>query len=382
MPERELSVRLLTPVSSATSGRGDSIQAVLTSSSIAQDGLRLPPGLLIRGAVLDAEKQSADHGRAVLRLGFDSWQDAFGQWHPLHARVVSVDNARETFESDGTILGIAPVRERPGRVEDLLLLAAFAHPLVLAMIVAGKFELCEHSRPEIEYGKGVDLTLAVSDPLGIPANLLPPSRPVGDEVPPSPELQALVHSLPLRTYSKLPSKPSDLTNLLFLGTEDQLHHAFDDAGWSTALALCLRTEVKTFFAVAERNAYTEGPVSTLMIDGRSPDLVFQKQNNTFSKRHHIRIWKTEHIVDGRPVWIGAGTHDIGILFSREARTFTHAVEHNVDLERDKVVADLRFTGKVASVSWVDRPAAPRSFQNATGDALQTDGRMAVLILSH
>ena len=42
--------------------------------------------------------------------------------------------------------------------------------------------------------------------------------------------------------------------------------------------------------------------------------------------------------------------------------------------------DLLFTGRVRSVALVDRPAVPQHGQNATGDSLETDGRMAVLVL--
>jgi hypothetical protein len=45
-----------------------------------------------------------------------------------------------------------------------------------------------------------------------------------------------------------------------------------------------------------------------------------------------------------------------------------------------VVNDLVLTGKVQSLEMVDRPNVPRNGQNATGDNLTTDGKMAVLIL--
>ena len=172
-----------------------------------------------------------------------------------------------------------------------------------------------------------------------------------------------------------------MTNFLFVGEEEHLRAAFTTAGWLPALATTLKTEAATFFAVCERHAYGEAPVSILLLDGRKPDAVFQRQNNTFAKRHHIRIWRRPQSWQGRPVWAGAGTHDIGIVFSREARTFTHKVAPDVDLERAKVTNDLSFAGAVAAKALVPRPAAPREFGNATGDSLRTDGAMAVLVLS-
>ena len=54
---------------------------------------------------------------------------------------------------------------------------------------------------------------------------------------------------------------------------------------------------------------------------------------------------------------------------------------NIDIERAKVINDLLFAGAVRSLALVDRIAdLPTNLSNATGDALKTDGRMAVLLL--
>jgi hypothetical protein len=92
------------------------------------------------------------------------------------------------------------------------------------------------------------------------------------------------------------------------------------------------------------------------------------------------VWKRPATFNGKPVWAVAATHDIGIEFSQENRTFIHKIDSEIDRERAKVVNDLLFTGKVQSVELIDRPAVPKNSQNATGDALNTDGRIAVLIL--
>jgi hypothetical protein len=109
-------------------------------------------------------------------------------------------------------------------------------------------------------------------------------------------------------------------------------------------------------------------------------MIFEKLNNTFSKRHHLRIWLRPDRYLGRPVWVCAAAHDTGIDFSAQDRTFIHKIDSQIDLERSKVVNDLLLTGKVQSLLMVDRPNVPRHAQNATGDNLNTDARMAVLIL--
>jgi hypothetical protein len=76
----------------------------------------------------------------------------------------------------------------------------------------------------------------------------------------------------------------------------------------------------------------------------------------------------------------AATHDTGIDFSQENRTFIHKIDPQIDHERAKVVNDLIFGGHVGGVALVDRPGVPQHGQNATGDNVETDAKMAVLVL--
>ena len=121
-------------------------------------------------------------------------------------------------------------------------------------------------------------------------------------------------------------------------------------------------------------------MSILLLEGQRPDLVFQKQHNTFAKRHHLRIWRRPVEFRGLPVWVCAATHDIGIEFSMENRTFIHKIDPEIDRERAKVVNDFLLTGMVKGLALVPRPAAPREGMNATGDQIRTDGAMAVLLV--
>jgi len=165
---------------------------------------------------------------------------------------------------------------------------------------------------------------------------------------------------------------------MFLGSKEQLESAFADGGWSTAAALNKQSQIETVRAIAEDRGYQEAPVSVLLLDGQKPDLVFQKQNNTFAKRHHLRIWQRVETFLGKPVWVSAATHDIGIEFSPEKRTFIHKIDSQIDRERNKVGNDLLFTTKARSLGLVDRSSVPKDASNATGDKLLTDGKMLVL----
>jgi hypothetical protein len=223
------------------------------------------------------------------------------------------------------------------------------------------------------------MTVRLTAPLEVAspaAGATPKLAPISDEA----GLLALVEKQPFQTVAQQPPKPSDITNLMFIAVEPTLRKAFEAAGWSSAAALSGQTKLETFRALAELRGYKEAPVSILLLDGRPPDLVFQKQNNTFAMRHHLRIWRRPETYKDRPVWVCAATHDTGLDFSEQNRTFIHKIDPQIDRERAKVVNDLLLTGTVESLAVVDRPKVPTSSQNATGDALSTDGRQAVLIL--
>jgi hypothetical protein len=78
-----------------------------------------------------------------------------------------------------------------------------------------------------------------------------------------------VNHLPVRT-STPHGTPSDLVNVMFIGSQEALVNAFHDAGWTPAESLDVKTETQTFFALAWHHSFVEGPVSSLMIDGRNP----------------------------------------------------------------------------------------------------------------
>src|SRR5581483_8970404 len=138
---------------------------------------------------------------------------------------------------------------------------------------------------------------------------------------------------PFLTEAVKPRKPSDVTNLMFLGSEEALLAAFREAGWSGAQHLSGESKLETFRALVENRGYQEAPVSTILLDGVAPDFVFEKLNDTFAARHHLRIWRRPGTFDGRSIWVCAATHDVGIDFSEETRTFIHKIDSEIDRER-------------------------------------------------
>jgi hypothetical protein len=367
----DLHVRLETKISSASSKPGDPVTAVLIVPVLEGTSVVMPPGAKLTGEIVAAKNPSKPEDRGLLELAFRRLGDT-----PISARVIEVDNARETVDEAGRIVGILASETLAARMEQGVRKVSERDAALGAVLGIAKEAVVGKAEGVIDYAPGVEMTVRLTAPVKWAAAVEPPQlTPVRDPD----ALEQLVRSLPFRTYAESPRAPSDITSLLFTATEQQLTEAFEAAGWHTAHAMSHESILETFRAIAELRGYKEAPVSVLTLGGRPPDFVFQKSNNTFAKRHHMRIWRTDQSWADKPVWVAAATHDVAIEFSQEAATFIHRIDPRIDRERAKIVSDLLLTGRVRSLALVDRPQVPRRTSNATGDDMITDGKMAVVV---
>jgi len=372
----ELQIRLKTRVASNVSKAQDPIEAVLISPVVDDSGeILIPAGSAVKGTVKQAAPIKNPEDRAALDLEFSSLTPPNAAALKLECKLTAVDNARETVQ-DGHITGILASETLSSRIGSEI---AKVDKSSFLGTVLGTVQgaVLKEPQPEIDYGPGVEMTLELTKALSTADGATPFSIP---PITPEDALYDLANSQPFQTTSVQGAIPSDLTTLMFIGTQKELEDVFAAAGWSTAAALNRSTGLEVFRAVAEERGYKEAPMSVLLLDGQKPDIDFEKPNNTFAMRHHLRIWRRPGDFQGHPVWVCAATHDTGISFSAAKRTFIHKIDSQIDRERAKVVADLVFTGNVKALSLVSRPKAPQHSQNATGDKLETDGRMAVLLL--
>lgn len=372
----QLHIRLSRGVNSADVKPRQPVEAVLISPILVDGGVVLAAGSKVLGQVKEVKQAGTSHEQALLDLQFQSIQDQSGKSKAkIDARLVEVENARETIDTEGRIVGIDASKTASSRLDQGINKLTERYPGLGELLGATKSAVVKEADPNITYDPGVEITLELTKPLvwNFPT---PPLtiRPVEPES----GLAVLANRQPMQTMASSPSRPSDLTDIMFIGSRQDLERAFQAAGWATAAKLDESSKLETFRAVVELRGYKEAPMSTLLLEGQPPDLVFQKQNNTFAQRHHLRIWRRPERFNGKDVWVCAATHDVGIDFSQENHTFIHRVDPHIDLERAKVVGDLLYTNLVKAVSLVERPAVPRDGHNATGDPFETDGRMAVL----
>jgi hypothetical protein len=82
--------------------------------------------------------------------------------------------------------------------------------------------------------------------------------------------------------------------------------------------------------------------------------------------------------DGREIWLGASTHDIGL--DVHFGVVSHAIDTDLDAERAKVGADLIAGGLVAAERLVSRPNPLSEGKTATGGTWRTDGQLLIIEL--
>jgi hypothetical protein len=372
----DLQIRLTSGIHTSTDKAKQTFEAVVIAPVLASGEMAIASGAKVAGHIKEVTSAVKPEDQAVLELSFDQLSDsAGGHKTPMAAKLVSVDNARESVDSEGKITGIIAAHTGSGRMDQGISKVAERYPGLADVLSQIKGTVVKEADANIDYEPGVEMTIELTKPLewtqstgGLNVRAIEPEE----------ELYRAANRQPFRTMADRPARPSDVTNLMFLGTRQDIEEAFEKAGWSTAEQLNQKSKLETFRAIVEQRGYKDAPVSTLLLEGAPPDLVFQKQNNTFAARHHLRIWRRPGLFRGQEIWVCSATHDIAIEFSEQNRTFIHKIDSNIDRERAKVVNDLLFTGLVRGLALVDRPNIPSNLFNATGDALDTDGKLAVI----
>lgn len=163
--------------------------------------------------------------------------------------------------------------------------------------------------------------------------------------------------------------PGDPVNVALVGTLEQLRSAFANLGWSEADRLGLASSWGMIRAFVFNSPYPTAPFSTLYLFGRGQDIGFQKAiDNSPRKRHHVRFWALSVTraqttwgaasfwlnadrppANERVLWVGAGTRDTGLSFTRLTFQITHATDSDTNAERDHIIAELTGSRAIEAV---------------------------------
>ena len=380
-----LEVRLEAPISSYSTAKGKQVSCLLIAPVSADGKVLLPMGVTLKGSVVAVRKVGLGfvHETAQIDLVLQTLVLSDGTSVPLPVQLTQVENARESVDKEGRIQGIRSTSTLSQRASGVVSMLSLGNPIAAVFTVAASSSVLRFSEPEILLPTGTEMTAKLTAPIEIPAQHIDPTPIVTTTAAEAMQLRAMIRKMPFRTDTDgTPHVPSDLTNLMFIGSSGAIEKAFADSGWEPVDELNAQTTYSTVRSIAENQGYRRAPMSTLLLDGVAPKYAYAKTLNTFSKRHHLRIFSSDATWQGEPVWNSSSTHDIGIGFSKKNKTFIHLIDSNIDNERAKVVNDLLLTGCVSGVQMVSRPWVPRDAKNGTNEALLTDGKIAVIQLNN
>ena len=178
----------------------------------------------------------------------------------------------------------------------------------------------------------------------------------------------------------------DAVNLAFLGSEDQLRGALDQAGWKLADPVTLASSWRIVSSTLMQRSYGNAPVSPLLLFGREQDFAYEQEvDGNPRQRHHVRFWRCPEgwLLPGgiSSDWLGAASFDRAVGLSLFTLQITHRVGENIDAERDYLVSSLQQTSPDVSVNVIRNFSSGYHSRNGGGDSIATDGDLPVVDLS-
>jgi hypothetical protein len=194
----------------------------------------------------------------------------------------------------------------------------------------------------------------------------------------SSELDGMMDYLPSRVFNA-EGREGDMLNLMFVGEKDDLQQAFERAGW-------VKTDkwkpIFVWHLLWHGTGDVRLPMSRLYLFGRVQDYSYALPDPgaVVSRRHHIRVWKTDYTMDGTPVWAASATHDIAIEIAKRGHLIGHRIDPAVDAERDFVGDALTSTSPVSRQEFLLSPDPVLQALTASGESYDSDGRILLLDL--
>ena len=198
------------------------------------------------------------------------------------------------------------------------------------------------------------------------------------------ELRTALENLPCCTMNEAGSDFGDPLNLVIIGDFLDVAATFSRRGWLPAEETYSTAVWKTIKSFLFGKRYRYSPVSSLYAYGRHQDLARQKPRHNIHERNHLRLWYSPIRFEGKPVFVGQISRDIGVRFTTKTwPPVTHKIDPDIDEARHALIEDLLFSqtlAKVGFVKGVGRATPSRPRHNLTGDPYFTDGLRAVLFL--
>jgi hypothetical protein len=378
-----LEVRLRQPVASYSSRAGQPLTADLVSPVRDGGETLLSQGCVLRGRLTEVHRVGwgLKAQRASLRVDFDELELPDGTVRPVKTRLRAVDNARETVDATGKVVGIRAVSPLGPHIAGITRYLMVWDPLFQATLAASTLVMFRMPETEIHFPAGTDLLVELTEPVEL-GGVVPAAWPkVSLSDSEEAALAGIVRDMTWRTLRKGNGKSGDIVNIVLLGDPAWVERAFAAAGFSEAVRMTPISGFTTFRYFGGARDFPEAPMTSMVLDGHRPQYQYSKGLNSVSKRHHIRIFSQQATWNGHPIYAASATHDVAVTMSLRTSFLYHLVDRRIDNERAKIVNDLIYTGCVDAGQFLNRPWVPRQTVNGMGEALETDGAVVVLELN-
>ena len=203
------------------------------------------------------------------------------------------------------------------------------------------------------------------------------------DLPGADALRAALEQLPCCVTNRKGTRDGDPLNLVIVGGLEDAFPALVRRGWQPTEETWSGSVVKMIKSALSRERYPYAPVSPLYLYGRPQDLALQRARDNIHQRNHLRLWLSPMRYQGKPVWVGQISRDIGTRLTLHSPYLTtHKIDPNVDEARTALTEDMVYSQNLAAmglVAGVGAAASDAPRRNLTTDPYYTDGFRAVLI---
>jgi hypothetical protein len=190
-------------------------------------------------------------------------------------------------------------------------------------------------------------------------------------------ISELAPNLPRYSYS-IHNRQMEPVSLILVGRIADVIKQLEAAGWYISDKISIKSSAKSLWVSIADKSYRSGPMWPSFINGKQNSLGFEMPTkaDTYRRRHHLRLWKTNYRLKKNSVWIGTISYDNGIGFIKHSFIPAHHISPNLQLEETYLAQTLNiFRPLYVKVS------KPEMGHINTGDAYVWDGKALVLDLS-
>ncbi len=342
-----IELRLVESVSSNHAHKGDRLNFIVVKDVNLGGYTLVPAGTMARGTITEVK------GKRFVGIGAK-----------ISLRLDSVDLP------DGETLKLRASKVVKGGSRTKMMAGAMIATSIIFLPATPVFLLTRGRESTVV--KTTEITAQVEGPASVQIAGL--SRTTGR----TSDLAEMMDYLPPRVFSG-EGREGDMVNLIFVAQQKQLQDAFQRAGW---VETDKWNPIFVWHLMRHGTGDAHVPMARFYLFGRVQDYSYALPDPQaiVSRRHHLRIWKTNYTQNGTPIWVGSATHDVAIEIAKNGRLINHRIDPQVDAERDFIGGDLTETASVSGQEYLTGVTPVFEATTASGEPYHSDSRILLLDL--